>query len=185
MPTYKKFDKVNKQLDFHLKNEIWADKYESFTRSPSHGIKQILTWWEKSQSTLQNTISCVNYTDLKYTARNQALLSYDDYQITRFKLIPSPENHYQVLDHHHNILVYCFRLPPPLITTLITSSSLLPQPVSTSTICGYYTHNHYTLWADYSKRYYIVGNTTMISRTDRISWTQTSLYSLIAQIIFG
>lgn len=154
MSSSKKFDPVNKQLDFLLKNDIWADKYKSFTRGPAHGIKRILHRWEISQSTLQTTISSVNYTDLKYAARHKALLSYDNSQITSFKSIPSVNNHHQVLDHHNNILVYRFRLPAPLVTTLTDCYSLLPQRSTPPTVRGDYTHDHYALWADYSKKIY-------------------------------
>lgn len=61
-----------------VSRSLWADKYESFTRGPTHRIKRILSRWEKSQSTLETTISSINYTDLKYTARHEALLPYDD-----------------------------------------------------------------------------------------------------------
>lgn len=84
-----KFGPVNKKIYFLLKNEIWADKYESFTRGSTHGFKRILNWREKSQSTLEITINSINYTHLKYTARHPALQSYNNSQIISFKSIPS------------------------------------------------------------------------------------------------
>ncbi|KAI9882659.1 MAG: hypothetical protein M1823_005595 [Watsoniomyces obsoletus] len=140
-------EQIDHLLDDYLLTGSFDDLHVSGSSRRAE-VRRRVTRVLRSRVGMQQHLSPVNYSTLKYNFKHGIKPSGNPSLIPSFTKFPTYEKPLAIHDNDGNILVYRFRLPDTLIQTLTSSKNFLPPIKAKETVRGSFKHRHYAVWAD-------------------------------------